>query len=146
VVALLWLQRQNGVGLSERMLLPLVPFALVLAAGVTRSWRERTNGVVRSLSVIILAVALGCGQCNLYTRAGSARGRVIVPTMVAALAESPAVRAHLQEEGEHPVLANEPQLAGEVLGQPVLGLPSSDNTAVVWDETTVRDLVQRYGV
>ena len=145
LILLVYLEMTTNVGQDGRLLLPLLPFVLLLApAGIAV-----IAGGPRAESRIGL-VAAGVflwGQAELLP---SLRARETRATRYATVRDSferlVADGALAPGEGASPILTNEPHLLGEASGSVVLGLTGPPYAAQVWTTERVRELAAKKGV
>lgn len=147
LVALWQLERTRYLGVSSRMLLPLVPFVLIAAAAAARAvgWRKprlRTDSLAALLGVVYLA-----GQASLLPLEDSARWRA-KRDLRQALQDSETAVKRLEQDAElrRPFLTNEPQFLGGLRDQPVVGLTLSHYTRTRWTCDATERLARSYGV
>lgn len=147
LVALWQLERTRYLGVSSRMLLPLLPFGLtaLAAAAPAVRWlrpRVRTGSVAALLALVYLV-----GQASLLPLEDRARWRA-KRDLLRALESSEAAGRLLEQDAERrrPFLSNEPQFLGGLRDQPVVGLTLSHYTRTRWTCDEAERLVRRYGV
>lgn len=151
VAGLIYLERTTSVGLYSRMLVPLVPFVLLLLieAGRAVRARGRASRVLARAALVSTVIAYLAGQAH------AARRELERPTPRAALARALAeplgettVGAWLRArvDADHPVLGNEPQLLGAVLGRPVVGMTTPEYTSRIWTADAAHELVRSFDV
>ncbi len=145
LVLLVYLEMTTNVGQDGRLLLPLLPFVLLLApAGVAV-----LAGGPKAESRIGL-VAAGVFLWGQATLLPSSRVREARATRYATVRDSferlVADGALAPWEGASPILTNEPHLLGEASGGPVLGLTGPPYAAQVWTTERVRELAAKKGV
>jgi hypothetical protein len=145
LILLVYLAMTTNVGQDGRLLLPLLPFVLLLApAGIAV-----IAGSPRAESRIGL-VAAGVFLWGQATLLPSLRARETRATRYATVRDSferlVADGALAQGEGASPILTNEPHLLGEASGSVVLGLTGPPYAAQVWTTERVRELAAKKGV
>lgn len=146
IAGLFWLERTTSVGLCPRLLLPIIPFAL-LALGqlIGCCLSDGRLPRARFAAAALALLALFAGQMELWA---SHRQPPIVKNVraaVASLAASDSVEITSLAD-RRPILCNECHSASNVLRLPVIGLATPNYTSREWNHDTVRELVERYDV
>ncbi len=148
-LALLWyLERTRELGVSARMLLPLVPFALLLAAELLAGVRFATPRLSQKAALGGLGGLYLLGQATLLPPQAALETAARARAVRAALGRSAEIERLLADDrsGARPIVVNEAQLVGDLLAQPVLGLTQPAYTATRWTDERVLNVVRRYGV
>jgi hypothetical protein len=142
------LERTRYLGVSTRMLLPLVPFGLVLLATSAPAVRWRNARLGAGALVTLLAAAYLVGQASLLPPRDLIRRAEKLRGLRLAIERSEEVRQLLSQDGTlgRPLLTNEPHPMGLLLAQPVVGLTSADYSATRWTPEATERLVRHYGV
>jgi hypothetical protein len=145
IAGLFWLERTTSVGLCPRLLLPIVPFAL-LTFGQLVAWSV-TEGSLRRVRIMPAALALlamFAGQIELWA---THRQPSIVRDVQSAVDSLSATGINIASLAEgRPVLCNECHAVSNVLRQPVLGLATPNYTSREWNHDSVQELVDRFDV
>lgn len=151
IAALLYLERVSSIGLDERMLVPLVPFAFLFTLEAARGVNVGVRAPRRLARVTVAVVALAylAGQAHVARAAfeGPSRAAAIASALAEPLGETTVgdwLRARASVE--HPVLGNEPQLLGAVLERPVVGLTAPKYSPRTWTADAALRLIRAYGV
>jgi hypothetical protein len=140
----------TSVHLSDRMLLPILPFGLLLAPSVpavARAGGRRATAWTCATFVVFLL-----GQSAVYSERSRRleEASAVEDVMTAAIADArdagrpSELWASLERRAA--VIGNQPQLLGEILRTPVVGLSQSAYTSKTWSVDDVAALVRRYGV
>lgn len=151
LAGLVYLERTTSVGLGSRMLVPLAPFAFLLAieAGGAVRLGDRAARTLARAALAATAVAYLAGQAHV------ARSELERPTPRVTLADALAeplgettVGAWLRARvsADHPALGNEPQLLGAALDRPVVGMATPEYTSRTWTADTALHLARAYGI
>ena len=130
------------------MLLPLVPFGLVLLAASAPALRWRNARLGAGALVTLLAAAYLVGQASLLPPRDLIRREAKLRSLRLALARSEPVAELLRRDATlgRPFLTNQPHPMGLLLAQPVVGLTSADYSATRWTPAATERLVRHYGV
>jgi len=148
-LAFLWyLGSTRHLGLDSRMLLPLLPFVVLLVLGWSAqlTW---TTPCIDSRSVVVLLAALYMlGQAQLPPPLWAIDRATEMRALRSALVHDVAVREVLAQEraAGRPVLTNAASGVGVILQQPVVGLTPRDYTPRTWTAEEVAGLIRQLGV
>lgn len=151
IAILLYLERTSSIGLSKRMLVPLVPFAFLFALEASRvvMFGERAPRRLARVTLVAVALAYLAGQVHVARAAFASPppARVIARALAEPLGETTVGDwLRVRATTDSPVLANEPQLLGAMLGRPVIGLTPPRYSPRIWTRSTLRELTRDYGV
>lgn len=151
IAALLYLERVSSIGLDERMLVPLVPFAFLFTLEAARGVNVGVRAPRRlaRTTVAVVALAYLAGQAHVAHAAFERppRAAAIASALAEPLGET-TVGDWLRARASvgHPVLGNEPQLLGALLDRPVVGLTPPRYSPRSWTSSAMRELIRTYGV
>lgn len=157
LLALLSAALRTDIDRTPRMLLPILPHALLLAgagvamAGRRLSGRARAAWLALAASVLLSWVAAQWLALRVPERPSPDQHvRAQLEQMVTAGPDGQRhsllalTQAQAGERGA--VMANEPQASAYVLDRPLIALTGPERTALRWDEATVREQIERYRV
>ncbi len=147
LIALWQLERTRTLDLSSRMLLPLLPFALVLGAAAVPAVRWRRPRLTVGALAALLAIAYLIGQTSLPTPEQPSRHLANRRLRLALEHSEPVVRLLSEDAARRrPYLTSQPHLMGRLFAQPVVGLTSAQYTGTHWTCEATERLARRYGV
>lgn len=141
--------------LTERYVLPVLPFALVaVALFADRIVATRRDVLGRATGVFAIAMAIAFASSQIYAGTKAVRD---LPTTSDGAVIGPILRARIGSDSIAELIRREippgasvfetnGQLIGLHLDVPSVGLPSAYYSSKVWDERAVRELVSQTGV
>lgn len=151
IAALALLESRTSITFSYRMLLPLAPFAILLAAGTWRQLVSPLPGTLRIGLASGAALAFGLGQWQAYLEfrpihEKSLAGMRAIERGLSGNLAGQSARGYLVANASlaRPLIAYQSQTVGALLGAPVLGLTPRVYTATKWTEAETRQLAQQY--
>ena len=152
--AVLFLEYSKGSGLSDRVLMPAIPFAFaVLFALLNYSQQSKASRAIVNSICGALVVCFFVGQYSAYQLLArtSPPGPELHQILEAKMESGETLARFLQEHtsDEHPLLANQPQLVHGILKCPVTGLATGRyNTAgEPWNSQRVQlEIIDRFDV
>ena len=153
-VVLFLLEYFEGAGMTDRLMVPVVPFVL---AAVSRFVSQAgTSSRVMLKAAVGLMMATTVAQFFAHQRLVSeaspshALHDALQSRLEPSHGNDQTLQAFLQANvtNQHPLLCNEPQLAHGLLKRPIIGLPTGRyNTGEEWSEDRVlKDVIEPYDV
>jgi hypothetical protein len=154
LAAVTYLEYSKGSGISQRMIMPVLPFTMALfAALVAQVKQPRKSAFFVKLTCGVLTCGFALGQYNAYhVLDDEAPASPIIHKMLQAeISDGETVEAFLHSKisNSRPLLANQPQLVYGIIKRPVIGLATDRyNTAgVPWTQQRVdAEIISKYGV
>ncbi|MFK7821724.1 MAG: hypothetical protein AB8G99_23640, partial [Planctomycetaceae bacterium] len=151
--AVLLLEYSKGSGLSDRVLMPAVPFAIAtLVALVSQVTHSRVSRFVINAMCLVLFVSFLVGQYSAFQLLAktSPPGPELNQIMQAEMETGQTIASFLRANvsSDEPLLANQPQLVHGILKCPVAGLATGRyNTGEPWVAKRVEsEVINRFDV
>jgi hypothetical protein len=147
-----YLGMRSVIDLQPRMLYPILPLLLLLVGAVLQiAWNAaRVRSLGPAFGAALVACAAGYGLLN--ARDFTAPGKRSLDESLRMSLEEPVGGVPLRQwldanlAPDEPIAATAGQPTGYVLKRKTLSLVGSQYSNVAWNETTVRQLMRRYGV
>jgi hypothetical protein len=153
VICLGILELRTSIGLSDRMLLPLVPYVLIIIGIFLEKLLDvnRFRSIYIYIFIFLALISLSIGQVNVikantmeFKKNKSNREQVKddlnqvfgETTLISFLQSSVSI--------EHPILSNDSQFLSSIIKGPTIGLTSSNYTNKRWLEFEVKTVMDNY--
>ena len=154
LAATTYLEYSRGSGISQRMIMPVLPFTMALfAALVAQVKQPRRSSFFVTLTCGVLTCGFAMGQYNAYHNLDdeAPASPILHKMLQAEISDGETVEEFLYSEisDSEPLLVNQPQLVYGILKRPVIGLATGRyNTAgVPWTPERVdAEIISKYGV